>query len=144
MVTFPEEMIRIRGMVEAMSTKMRIKTPPLGAMIETPAAALSVKALRRHAEFLCIGTNDLTQYVMAADRESALVSAYFRDDSPIILDMIGSIVGQAGRTSVTLCGELAAKPEALARLLKTGLTSLSVAAVRIPAVKESIRNFQGE
>lgn len=144
MVTFPEEMARLRKMIGAMAAKMRIKPPPVGAMIETPAAALSVRALRRHCDFLCVGTNDLTQYVMAADRESALVSAYFRDDSPVIMELLAGIVAQAGSTPVTLCGELAAKPEALARLLRAGLRALSVASLKIPAVKESIRALRRE
>jgi len=86
-----------------------------------------------------VGTNDLTQYVMAADRESALVNDYFQDADPVILRLLESIVKEAGATPVTLCGELAAKPESLARVLATGIRSLSVAAMRIPAVKAAIR-----
>lgn len=144
MVTFPEEMARMAEIIAALSGKMRIKAPPLGAMIETPAAALATKALRGHADFLCVGSNDLTQYVMAADRESILVGAYFRDDHEIIMDLLKSIVADAGTTQVTLCGELAARPEALARVLGTGLRSLSVAAPKIPSVKEAIRSLQVE
>jgi phosphoenolpyruvate-protein kinase (PTS system EI component) len=139
MVTFPEEMARVRTRIEAAAAQSRLPVPPIGAMVETPAAALSVAALCRSADFLCVGTNDLTQYVMAADRESALVNDYFQDADPVILRLLESIVKEAGATPVTLCGELAAKPESLARVLATGIRSLSVAAMRIPAVKAAIR-----
>ncbi len=94
------------------------------------------------ADFLCVGTNDLTQYVMAADRESALVNEYFQDAHPVILRLLKSIVKEAGSTPVTLCGELAAKPESLARVLETGIRSLSVAAMRVPEVKTAIRSHR--
>ena len=140
MVTFPEEMARVRSRIESAASRMGLPVPPIGAMVETPAAALSVAALRGPADFLCVGTNDLTQYVMAADRESALVNGYFQDDHPVILGLLKSVVEEAGNTPVTLCGELAAKPESLARVLETGIRSLSVAAMRIPEVKAAIRD----
>ncbi len=141
MVTFPEEMSRVRDGLEAISRRMGLPSPPLGAMIETPAAALSIPEWRGRADFFCIGTNDLTQYVMAADRESALVGEYFRDDHPIILELLRTIVQGAGELPVSLCGELAAKPAALARILDTGINALSMAASAIPSVKEAIRNL---
>lgn len=141
MATFPEEMSRVRSVLQAVSQRMGLPTPPLGAMIETPAAALSIPEWRGRADFFCIGTNDLTQYVMAADRESALVGEYFRDDHPIILGLLRTIMQGAGELSVTLCGELAAKPAALARILDTGINALSMAASAIPSVKEAIRNL---
>lgn len=142
MVTFPEEMMRVRSGLQVISRRMSLPPPPLGAMIETPAAALSIPEWRGRADFFCIGTNDLTQYVMAADRESALVGEYFRDDHPIILELLRTIVQGAGEIPVTLCGELAAKPAALARILDTGIHALSMAASAIPSVKEAIRNLQ--
>lgn len=142
MVTFPEEMARLRSRVEAVAARKRIPVPLIGAMVETPAAALSVADLRKTSDFLCIGTNDLTQYVMAADRESALVNEYFQDAHPVILGLLKTIVKDAGDTPVTLCGELAAKPESLAAVLETGIRSLSVAALRIPEVKSAIRGIR--
>lgn len=142
MITFPEEMASVRSRIVAAASRMGLPVPPIGAMVETPAAALSVADLRRHADFLCVGTNDLTQYVMAADRESALVNGYFQDDHPVILGLLKTIAEEAGNTPVTLCGELAAKPESLARVLKAGICSLSVAAVRIPEIKAAIRGVR--
>jgi phosphoenolpyruvate-protein kinase (PTS system EI component) len=142
MVTFPEEMVRVRSRIEAAAAKRRIPVPPIGAMLETPAAALATAALCRSADFLCVGTNDLTQYVMAADRESALVNEYFQDAHPVILGLLKAILKEAGATPVTLCGELAAKTESLARVLETGIRSLSVAAMRVPEVKAAIRGHR--
>ena len=91
MVTFPEEMARIRSRIGEAASRTGVPVPPIGAMVETPAAALSVAAQCGPADFLCVGTNDLIQYVMAADRESALVNGYFQDDHPIILGLLKTI-----------------------------------------------------
>lgn len=139
MVTFAEEVKKVRVMCETISKQMKIPMIQIGAMIETPAAALAVPSLCKYADFLCIGTNDLTQYVMAADRESALVSKYFRDDHSIILGLLESIAVNAGETPVTLCGELAVKRDALSSILKTGICSLSIAPLSTPGIKEAVR-----
>jgi len=141
MVTFPEEIARIRKMLNKIVKKHQLKSPPLGAMIETPAAALDTKSLSRQADFLCVGTNDLTQYVMAADRESSLISDYFKDDHPIILNLLRSIIGNAGKVPVTLCGELAVKHAVLDAVLGTGITSVSIAPPSIPKIKDAIRTI---
>ena len=78
--------------------------PRIGAMIETPAAALSTPSLKKHVNFLSIGSNDLTQYTMAAGRENPPVTEYFMDDHPTILRLIGLVVREAGDTPVFLCG----------------------------------------
>lgn len=142
MVTFADEIVRIRNMLEKIAQKKRIKPPPLGAMIETPAASLAVSSFRKHADFFCIGTNDLTQYVMAADRENASVSEYFRDDHTVIINLLRTIVAHAGKMSITLCGELAAKRDALENVLKAGIRTLSIAPNSIPAIKEAIRHLK--
>ena len=141
MVTFAEEIIRIRRMIGRIAKRKHIHPPPLGAMIETPTAALEAVSISKHADFLCVGTNDLTQYMMAADRESALITEYFRDDHPVIFSLLRSISAGAGRVPVTLCGELASKREALDRIVKTGIRALSIAPPHIPAIKEAIRHI---
>lgn len=138
MVTFPQEVARIRKMLNRISKKQHQEPPPLGAMVETPAAALDIASLSKHADFLCIGTNDLTQYVMAADRESSLVSDYFKDDHPIMLNLLRTIVGTAGTVPLTLCGELAVRRESLDAVLRTGITSLSIAPPSIPGIKDAV------
>lgn len=142
MITFPSEMARFRTLAKDAAAKIGIQLPPLGAMVETPAAALSVAELRKHADFLCIGSNDLTQYVMAADRESALVSEYFQDGHAAIFRLLKMIAEEAGEIPVTLCGELAAKSAFLPRILAAGIHSLSVAATRVPEMKEAVRSMK--
>jgi phosphotransferase system enzyme I (PtsI) len=115
------------------------KLPPLGAMIETPAAALSVGEITEHVDFLSIGTNDLTQYTMAAGRENPLVNAYFLANHPAVLRLIRLVLEEAGPTPVTICGELAADLGSIAALLRFGLRSFSVASPLVHAVKKVIR-----
>jgi phosphoenolpyruvate-protein kinase (PTS system EI component) len=137
MVTLAEEMAQVRMRFAAVAGRNEL--PPLGAMIETPAAALSVADIIAYADFLSIGTNDLTQYTMAAGRENPLVSEYFREDHPAVLRLVRIVIEEAGRVPVAVCGELARQVDAVPTLLKLGIRSLSVAPPLVPGVKEAVR-----
>ncbi|MBD3422220.1 MAG: phosphoenolpyruvate--protein phosphotransferase [Chitinivibrionales bacterium] len=113
--------------------------PRLGAMIETPGAALCAGEIAQRADFLSFGTNDLTQYLFAADRENASVDDYFDDTHEAVFRMLRIAAEQAGNTPLSVCGELAARPDAVERLLQIGITSLSVAPPAIPWVKDAVR-----
>ncbi len=140
MVTLAEDMAQVRRRLEAIAKELGIeKLPPLGAMIETPAAALTVAAILEQADFLSIGTNDLTQYTMAASRENELVSGYYAEDHPAVLRLVGLTVHEAGQTPVAVCGELAGQLEAVPTLLKLGVRVLSVAPPLVPGVKAAVR-----
>ncbi|GAK53021.1 phosphoenolpyruvate-protein kinase [Candidatus Moduliflexus flocculans] len=141
MVTTEDDIVGIAARLRELADNMGIhERPRLGAMIETPAAALSVSMLRQYVDFFSIGTNDLTQYTMAAGRESSTVTEYFIDDHPAILRLIEIVVQEAGDTPVSLCGELAGRANAMSRLLNTGIRSLSVAASLVPDIKNAIRH----
>ncbi|MBI3801330.1 MAG: phosphoenolpyruvate--protein phosphotransferase [Deltaproteobacteria bacterium] len=141
MVTTESDVVQVVERFQHLADDMGIrKLPRIGAMIETPAAALSVPSLKKHVDFFSIGSNDLTQYTMAAGRENPLVAAYFIDDHPTILRLIELVIREAGDTPVSLCGELAGRIEVIPRLLRTGLRSLSVPAVLVPDVKQAIRH----
>ena len=141
MVTTENDVIEVVNRMHQLAAKMGIRElPRIGAMIETPAAALSIISLKKHVDFFSIGSNDLTQYTMAAGRENPLVNEYFIDDHPTILRLIELVVRESGDTPVSLCGELAGRIEVMPSLLKTGITSLSVLALSIPDVKHTIRN----
>jgi phosphoenolpyruvate-protein phosphotransferase len=141
MVTTVSDVVEIAARLRELADDIGLhELPRLGAMIETPAAALSIPALKPHVDFFSIGSNDLTQYTMAAGRESPTVAEYFMDDHPAILRLIELVVREAGDTPVCLCGELAGRIEVLPGVLNTGLRSLSVAASLIPDVKHAIRN----
>ncbi len=139
LVTFGHEVAHVRAELERLAATLGVERPRLGAMIETPAAAWSVSELKAHVDFFSIGSNDLTQYTLAAGRENPLVTDDFRDDHPVILRLIAEIVRAAGDTPVSLCGELAGRTARLPRLLDTGLRALSVPAPRVAEVKEAIR-----
>lgn len=98
-----------------------------GAMIETPAAALSIDSLCRECSFFSIGSNDLTQYVMAADRGNPAVAGYYDPASAPMKNIIRMIVSDAHRNGVPvgICGEMASDPAYTDFLLETGLDSLS-------------------
>ena len=141
MVTTESDVVCVVELFHSVAAKMGIRElPRIGAMIETPAAALSIPSLKKHVDFLSIGSNDLTQYTMAAGRENPLVTEYFIDDHPTILRLIELVVRESGDTPVSLCGELAGRIDVIPRLLRTGIKSLSVAAALVPDVKSAIRN----
>lgn len=116
--------------------------PPLGAMIETPAAALAAGEIARHADFLSVGTNDLTQYTFAADRENASVDDYFDDSHEVIFKLLRMMCKELPAQSVSVCGELAGRAEHTRELLRAGVTTLSVAPPLVPVIKQAVRQSQ--
>jgi phosphoenolpyruvate-protein phosphotransferase len=142
MVTGAEDIKKTRDILLAAAADLDIGTlPQLGAMVETPAAALCTKEIAHYADFLSVGTNDLTQYTMVADRENPLVSNYFIDDHPAVIRLLKIITAEANGCPVSICGELAGRPDALPILLDLGITTLSVAPPLIPEIKERIRQL---
>jgi phosphoenolpyruvate-protein kinase (PTS system EI component) len=139
MVTFAEDMAQVRNRLEMVARSEAIAPPPLGAMIETPGAALSITDIKKLADFLSVGTNDLTQYTFAAGRENPLVSDYYQQGHPAILRLLKIIVEEAGDLKVGVCGELARQEAAIPALLRLGIRELSVAAPLVPDVKQLVR-----
>lgn len=114
---------------------------PVGIMIEVPSAVAIADQLARESDFFSIGTNDLTQYVMAADRGNMRVAGLAQALQPAVLRMIKQTVdaGHAANIWVGMCGELAGNPLATPLLVGLGLDELSMSAPAIPAVKAAIR-----
>ena len=140
MVTTEKDVVQVAEMFHRLANEMGIrKLPRLGAMIETPAAAFSIPTLKKQVDFFSIGSNDLTQYTMAAGRENPLVAEYFMDDHPVILQFIELVISESGDLPVSLCGELVGRIDVIPKLLKTGLRSLSVSAALVPDVKNAVR-----
>jgi len=140
MITLEDDIRRMREDFDAICSEKKIKSPPkFGAMIETPAAALAIPPILRHVDFLCIGTNDLTQYTLAAARDDASVNDYYLDSHESILRLLDIILADAGQRPVTLCGELAGREAFVPRLLEMGFRALSVAPTVIPTTKAKIR-----
>ena len=117
---------------------------PFGIMIETPASALSMTAFFDHCDFFSIGTNDLTQYILAADRINEHVAELYDIFHPTVLSLIGSLVkscNEAGK-EISLCGELAGFTDATDMLIKKGLRHISISAPLIPSIKRAVINCQ--
>jgi phosphoenolpyruvate-protein phosphotransferase len=142
MVTLEADIRQMRQIYETICAERKVAHPPqFGAMVETPAAALAVPSLRKHAEFLCIGTNDLTQYTLAAARDDAAVNDYYQEDHESIMRLLKIIAADAAGCSVTICGELAGRETHVPALLKMGYCALSVAPSVIPTTKALIRKL---
>lgn len=115
----------------------------IGIMIEVPAAVLIADQLAQEVDFFSIGTNDLTQYTMAADRGNPKVAALINPFQPAVLRMIQQTVEAGHRAGiwVGLCGELAGNPQAIPLLIGLGLDELSMNAPAIPTAKALLRQY---
>ncbi len=113
----------------------------LGVMIETPAAAISAPRLARYADFFSIGTNDLTQYTLAVDRNNSKLSSRFTPYHPAVLELLRRTAdaGRGAGLEVSVCGELASSPLGAYLLLGLGITALSMAPTALPEIKKVIR-----
>ena len=132
-----------RTVAELREERQAVTRPPVGVMIEVPSAALQTERIARRVNFLSIGTNDLTQYLLAVDRNNARVAALYDSLHPAVLQAIDRIVNAAHRaaTPVGVCGEMAGDPAAALLLLGMGVDSLSMAASSLPQVKWVVRSF---
>lgn len=145
MVSTLEEVRRTRTLIdecvgELAAAGVPFRRFPLGVMIETPAAVLVAAALAREVDFFSIGTNDLTQYVMAADRMNPQVAALNDVANPAVLAAI-ELTASAGRAAgimVGMCGEAAARPDLIPVFVRMGLTELSMSPASIPRAKKCI------
>jgi phosphoenolpyruvate-protein phosphotransferase/dihydroxyacetone kinase phosphotransfer subunit len=115
----------------------------VGVMVEVPAAALGAEHLARSVDFFSIGTNDLTQYTMAAERGNAELAELVDGPVPAVLRLVREVTraAEAHGRWVGVCGELAGEPDAAMLLVGLGVSELSMAASRIPEVKEALRGI---
>ena len=116
----------------------------LGLMIEIPSAALNADKLAQEADFFSIGTNDLLQYLFAADRGNESVSYLYQPFNPVFLQLVKTIIEGAHRhgTKVAMCGEMAGERLALPLLMGMGLDELSMTATSVPRVKSMVRKYK--
>ena len=114
---------------------------PVGAMIEVPAAALTVDQLALEADFLSVGTNDLIQYTLAVDRTDERLAGYYAPGTPAVLRLLrgAAIAARRAKRPLSICGEMAADPVLVAVLVGLGFRSFSMATSAIPVVKQGIR-----
>lgn len=146
MVSTPDEMIEARQVLtEAAGPSGIPEGLRIGTMIEIPAAALKIEAFLPHVDFVSIGTNDLTQYTLAAERGNGAVAALSDALDPGVLRLIDHVCRAArGRIDVAVCGEAASDELAIPVLIGLGVRELSVAPPAVPRVKAAIRELDVE
>lgn len=143
MVTNLEELRRLRAMVRRAEQQLRAEGKSygkvaFGMMIEVPAAAIMIDQLLELVDFVSIGSNDLVQYLMAADRDNPKVSHLCQPLSPAVIRVLESVVTTCHlhHKPVTLCGEMAGQPQSFVVLLGMGLRKFSMSPAFVPTIKE--------
>lgn len=143
MVTNLEELRRLRAFVrraqqQLVADEKKFGRVAFGMMLEVPAAAVMIDELLTAVDFVSIGSNDLVQYLMAADRDNPRVSHLCQPLAPAVIRTLKAVVSSCNRAQkpVTLCGEMAGQPQAFAILLGMGLRRFSMSPAFIPMVKE--------
>jgi phosphotransferase system enzyme I (PtsI) len=149
MVTTIEEVRKAKGYVRMAKADLRTRgikyyeRMPVGVMIEVPAAALMVSQIAAEVDFLSIGSNDLTQYILAVDRGNPLVAKLYREFDPSVLVTIKHIINGGHKQGiwVGICGEMAGYPLATPLLVGLGMDELSVVPAILPEIKKIIRSL---
>jgi phosphotransferase system enzyme I (PtsI) len=143
MVTNLEELRKLKSMVRKAQQQLKGEQRPsgqagFGVMVEVPAAALMMDQLLKEVDYVSIGSNDLVQYLMAADRDNPKVSHLCQPLSPAVLRVLYGVIRScdAAKKPVTLCGEMAGQPEAFVVLLGMGLRRFSMSPAFVPSIKE--------
>ncbi len=146
MITSPEEFCEIKSIVENCKEELRGKgvsfreTTELGIMIETPSSVLLADEFAKEADFFSIGTNDLTQFLLAADRGNEKVAKRFDAFHPAVIRAINLVIDAGHRAGIRvgMCGEMAGDPKAARLLLDLGLDEFSMSAGCVDAVRSEI------
>ncbi|MCF5052715.1 phosphoenolpyruvate--protein phosphotransferase [Pseudomonas syringae] len=144
MVSEVDELLQIRQRLDELCVELELtQRPELGVMIEVPAAALMAEQLAEHADFLSIGTNDLSQYTLAMDRDHAGLAARVDALHPALLRLIAQTCAGAAKHGrwVGVCGALASDPLATPVLVGLGVSELSVSPPQIAEIKDRVRHL---
>lgn len=130
-----------RAHAEIVAEGHEVALPPLGVMIEVPAAAFQVAALAKHVDFISVGTNDLIQYVLAVDRNNPRVAGLYEPFHPAVLQLLHTIsqVAACAGVSVSVCGEMAGEPMLAILLIAMGYRQLSMSVSNVMRVKWALR-----
>ena len=149
-VSTVEEMKRSRDILSEVYSSLGLTESgvriPLGVMVETPAAVETLDLLAPYVDFVSLGTNDLTQYVLAADRGNAKVGKLYDPLHPALVRMYRRVVKESARYGLDLsvCGELSGDPLGVAALLGLGYRKFSVSVRGLPEIRELIRNVSAK
>jgi phosphotransferase system enzyme I (PtsI) len=145
-VTSVEEIRQARDMMRELSRELDTPAPPIGAMVEVPAAALAADLLAPEVDFFTIGTNDLIQYCLAVDRTDDRMSDLYEPLHPSVLRLIRLVRRAAARRRipVSLCGEMASDPALLSLLIGLGLQEFSMTPAAIPVARQAVRELDAK
>lgn len=145
MVSDISEILRTKKILEEEKSdlrkqKIKFGNPRIGAMIEVPATILNIEEIAETVDFLCLGTNDLVQYLLAVDRDNESVADWFRTLHPAVLRAIKKVIqaADASEIPVAICGEMAGSPVYAAVLVGLGATELSMNPNSIPRVRNTL------
>jgi phosphotransferase system enzyme I (PtsP) len=129
---------------ELLQDGLKGKLPPIGVMVEVPAAVYQARAMARRVDFLSVGSNDLTQYLLAVDRNNARVAGLYDSLHPAVLQALRdvAVASRAEQVPIGICGELAGEPGGAVLLLAMGYDVLSMNATSLPRVKKALRNLR--
>lgn len=143
-VTGVEELREARQQLRDVAEGLSIPAPPVGAMVEVPAAAIAADLLAPEVDFLTLGTNDLIQFSLAVDRTDDRVSGFYEPLHPAVLRLIRMVRRAAARhhIPVSLCGEMASDPALLGLLVGLGLTDFSMTPAALPIARQVIRDLR--
>ena len=136
MISTIEDFIKAKEFVAKIANNLNVEVPPLGIMVETPSSALIADKFSEIVDFISIGTNDLTQYIMAADRGNNNLSPYQDPLHPAVLRAISNVIDccNANNTEVSVCGEMSSDPVSAFVLYILGLKIFSMAPSAAPFV----------
>ena len=135
------ELIR-RSHREILQEGLSGELPSIGVMVEVPSAVYQARALARRVDFLSVGSNDLTQYLLAVDRNNSRVADLYHTMHPAVIHALADVASacRAEGKRVGICGELAGDPQGAVLLLAMGYDILSMNATSLPKVKKALRN----
>ena len=149
MISSPTELRAARALVdqayrEVLEEGVSVKPPQVGVMVEVPAAVYQARVLARDADFIAVGSNDLTQYMLAVDRNNARVAGLYQELHPAVISALREVARAAHseETGVGICGELAGTPVGAVLLMAMGYHVLSMNATHLPKVKWVVRSIK--
>lgn len=150
MVSTLDELLRFRELLDDALQQLRqegvpAEKPPLGVMVEVPAAISSLGDWAKYIDFVSVGSNDLSQYLLAVDRNNPRVASSYDQLHPAVVAEIARIARYAEELSlpVSVCGEMSSDPAAVLLLLGMGIRTLSMSSARLPRIKWLVQHVDG-
>ena len=143
MIASLDELLASRALLDDVCLELGVPAPPLGVMIETPAAVAIAAHLAKHSDFFSIGTNDLMQYTLATDRENERVAASYDPFHPAVLAGIAHAAASARLAGIpcAVCGELGGNPAVAPLLVGMGISELSMAPFSVLVMRQVVRRL---